>query len=84
MLKGLLEVVSLIPVSYSTSIRATVLFTSLSKRVSLNSILNVVSSVIICHYDGVPGRSSQDTEGMPEKKVGNYCSVLMNRQFLHC
>ena len=60
-----------IPVSYPTSIRATVLFTSLIKCVSLNSVLNVVSSVILCRCDGVPGRSVQDTGVRAEKKVGN-------------
>ena len=43
------------------SIRGTVL--SSIKCVSLNSSLNVVSFIILCHYDGVPGRSFQDTGG---------------------
>ena len=56
-----IEVVSLISISYATSTRATVLFTSLIKYVLQNSVLNVVPSIILCHHDGIPGRSFQDT-----------------------
>ena len=80
--------VSLIPVSYLTFILATVLFTSLIKCVSLKSVLNVVSYIIICHCDGVPGRSSQDT-GRTRGEKGWELLISMQfdiekiREFIH-
>ena len=59
-----IDVISLTPVFYSTSTRGTVLFTSLIKCVSLNSVLNAISSIIQCHG---AGRLYQDT-GVREKK----------------
>ena len=40
----------------------------LINRVSLNSMLSVVSSTIVCHYDEEPGRSFQDKGGTRREK----------------
>ena len=69
----------LLPISYFTSIQATVMFTSLIKHVSQNSMLDVVSSVILCHYDGVSGLSSEDTGYVGRKRLGTsavLCKLL--------
>ena len=66
-IKALVLVVSLV-LSYFH--RATVLFTSLIKCASLNSVLNVVLSIILCHYVGIPGLSSQDTGYAGRKRLG--------------
>ena len=73
--------VSLIQVSYLTSIRATTVFTSLIKGVSPNSVLNVVSSIILCHCDGVP-RGYRYTVGTGTEDTGTQL-VLVQRVQVH-